>query len=267
MKLRRLTQLGMQQLRDELSDLEQKDKKRIMLSQASITAYKTSPLSEEIEQNIIIDETKKFSSHYEGKYEVGKYLLDVFDSHRFIPDYNVWNFLSLVYYDQLLLRDKYNNPVSAGTLQGGQRMFIFEDMHKRPYHHLLRSPYMFCRAHKEHLASVKFVLAGKVHENKGVYEHIIRNDVSRIQSFLGVVKILFFNEEAGDWFNNVGSKDFGIDELIRIYKQYARAHHMPHVKAEKCYARIYCNHPHLLRIREQNHRPTNPYEIEKFLPV
>ena len=188
--------------------------------------------SEEIE-NIQIDKNKKF----DDKLSVGKYFLHVFPN-DFLPCIKVWNWLSILYYRQLL-----NNYEKIGDLR---RVFISENYVRYPYRHLLKSPYDICKFYKNYkkkedcLKEIEFLLKDKVNKNGGLYAKISENqDIRKNLEFLKVAKQLFYNKNTKSIKKNISEPT---QRLIKVWKQYERSFDMYRMPANTIINKLLVKH-------------------------
>ena len=184
-----------------------------------------------IDNNINIDTNEQFGS----KYDVGDYFAELFESHSFIPDDDTWNFLSLVYYKQLL-----NDKGKMGELL---RLFLFPENMETPLYnryrqyswaHLLRTPYDLCILHKDH-SNIKFVLeTSPVNGNPEAYREIMRRQfLFRNIEILRTIRLIYFDKKSNKFKRGHVTEEYGIPELLRLHDQYSRGYDMNHLTSDK----------------------------------
>ena len=204
MKLQKLTSKGMKQLK---TDLENISKENIVNPIIDIKKYDT----EQVE-GIEIDKNK----HFENKLSVGKYFLHTF-SEGFQPDIQTWNWLSILYYKQLLNKGK------IGELQ---RLFISESSYDYQYRHLLKAPYDICRFYKKNLNDFRFLLLDKVNINGELYRRTVESsEIRKNPEFMKVARRFFYDENTKSLKKNIGIKE-SIIRLIKVWRQYERSFDM-----------------------------------------
>lgn len=208
--LKKLTPRGMKKLNQDIAFLTKESYPEI-----NIEKYESTIVSE-----FKIDEKKVFKN----KFNVGEYFLNVFE--KTSPDYETWNWLSLLYYKQLL-----NQKGKIGELE---RLFIFESkIFFNVYVHLLKIPYDICWLHKDSLDEIEFLLSDPVNINGTIYLEISkRNDITENKNFLNVVRKLFYDKKNNSFRKGEGVKK-AIKRLIQLYRQYERSFDLYHMSSEE----------------------------------
>ena len=211
MKLRELTAEGMNLFEADLIKFREEK-----LPNLNIDKYQ----SRAIDHNIDIDGEKVFAN----KLEAGKYFLELFSSYS--PTAGIWNWLSLVFYKQLLKKEN-----SIGTIQ---RLFVSPQRRSfYPFLNLLMPPYDICKFHKDHLSQIDFLLSDPVNVNGTIYEETARrSDIVKNINFMKVARELFYDSKMKK-IKPVRGKRKGILRLIKIYKQYERGFDMYHMPSDK----------------------------------
>ena len=223
MKLQKLTLKGMMTLQSYLEEHRSTSDPHI-----DITDYE----SEEIYHNencIEIDKKKSFTH----KLSVGRYFLHIFPA-DFLPDIETWNWLSILYYNQLL-----NTHNKIGQLE---RLFITKDPLYYPYIHLLKAPYDICKFYKtqDKLKEIEFLLLDDVNDNGVLYREVAkRQDIMKNLKFLEVARKLFYDENTKFLKKKVG-KD--IQRLIQIWKQYERGFDMYRMPSQEIINKLLVKH-------------------------
>ena len=223
MKLQKFTLKGMMTLQSYLEKHRSTSDPYI-----DITDYE----SEEIyynEKYIEIDKKKSFTN----KLSVGKYFLHIFPE-NFLPDIETWNWLSILYYRQLL-----NKQRKIGELQ---RIFISKNISYYPYNHLLKAPYDICKFYKigNRLNEVEFLLLDAVNVNSTLYTEVIkRQDIMKNPTFLEVARKLFYDEDIKSFKKRIG-KD--VPRLIKIWKQYERGFDMYRMPSQEILNKLLVKH-------------------------
>ena len=226
-KLRKLTDSGQNQLHADLRQCyASADPAVINLPVEYINSHLDRYESEVINDYrgvvIEIDEKKRFAN----KFDAGIYFVNLFATHRFIPNEATWNFLSLVYYKQLL-----NTSGSIGEMR---RMFLFNEF-RYPYSHCLKAPYDFCQIHSlatgdYSVDSIQFLLLSPVHIHPGVYRRVLEiKDFWTDINVLITARKLFFDADM----NPIRGADRKVRDLVRIYRQYGRAYDMHSLPSDK----------------------------------
>lgn len=216
-KLRKLTPKGMEKLEEDLEKCRGESNPCI-----NINDYD----SERIE-GIEVDKNKKF----DNKLSVGKYFLHIF-SEQLQPCIKTWNWLSILYYGQLL-----NTHGKIGELR---RLFISENYSRYPYRHLLKAPYDICKFYKKDLDEIKFLLLDQVNGSGELYRRIAENqDVIKNPRFIRVARQFFYDEKT-----KLLKKDItnAIQRLIKIWKQYERSFDMYRMPSEIIIKKLLVKH-------------------------
>ena len=222
MKLQKLTSKGMNQLQSDLEELRRTTNPHI-----DIKRYE----SKEVNCNgshIKIDKNKIF----ENKFAVGKYFLHVFED--IVPDVEIWNWLSILYYKQLL-----NVHQKIGELQ---RLFISKSISYYPYTHCLKIPYDICKFYrgKDKLKDVEFLLQSEVNKHKDIYLEIVkRQDMMKNHIFIDVAYQLFYNQETKSFKKSTSDS---IRRLIKLWKQYERGFDMYRMPSREVINKLLSKH-------------------------
>ncbi len=221
MKLQKLTSKGMTKMEQDLTKFYSENK---VTPQMDIKHYESEEISE---FNITIDKNKLF----DNKLSVGKYFLHIFPD-TFEPCNNTWNWLSVLYYNQLL-----NLHGKVGELR---RLFISDNYSYYPYRHLLKAPYDICRFYKDNLDDVKFLLLDKVNKNSTFYRRIAENqDIIKNPEFMKVARQFFYDEKTKSIKDGVTDI---IQRLIKVWKQYERSFDMYRMPAEDIIKKLLKQH-------------------------
>ena len=223
MKLQKLTQKGMKQLK---ADLEKISKESIVNPIIDIKRYETKQV-----EGIKIDKNKQF----DNKLSVGKYFLHIFPE-GFQPDIQIWNWLAVLYYKQLL-----NIQGKVGELQ---RLFISESSPDYNYRHLLKAPYDICRFYKKDLNDFKFLLLDKVNINGELYRRTVESpEIRKNPEFMKVARQFFYDESTKSLKKGIGG---GIKEsiirLIKVWKQYERSLDMYRMPSKEIINKLLIKH-------------------------
>ena len=204
MNLKQLTNSGMSQLQRDIASMRDKTNPQIYIDR-----YDSRPIAD-----VSVDSHKQFTD----KYEIGEYFTEVFSESGLTLTSEIWNWLSLLYYKQLL------NPYrQIGEVE---RLFIFpkRSHNTYPYVHLLKVPYDFYKYYrdKDRLDLISFLLRQPVNINRGIYLEIVkRPKIMKNHNFMGVIKHLF--SEGDQIKRNYSDK---VTRLIRLYQQYDRSFDM-----------------------------------------
>ena len=221
MKLQKLTSKGMKQLK---TDLEKISKENIVNPIIDIKKYETKQV-----EGIEIDKNK----YFENKSSVGKYFLHTF-SEGFQPDIQTWNWLSVLYYKQLL-----NIHRKIGELQ---RLFISESSSDYRYRHLLKAPYDICRFYKKNLNDFRFLLLDKVNINGELYRRTVESsEIRKNPEFMKVARQFFYDENTKSLKKNIGIKE-SIIRLIKVWRQYERSFDMYRMPSKEVINRLLIKH-------------------------
>ena len=213
MKLQRLTLKGIKQLR---TDLEKISKENIVNPIIDIKKYETERV-----EGIEIDKNKQF----DNKLSVGKYFLHIFPE-EFQPDIQIWNWLAILYYKQLL-----NIQGKIGELQ---RLFISDSSPDYHYRHLLKAPYDICRFYKKNLDEVNFLLLDKVNINGELYRRTVESpEIRKNPEFMKVARQFFYDENTKSIKKGIGGTKESIIRLIKVWKQYERSFDMYRMPSEE----------------------------------
>ena len=156
----------------------------------------------------------------------------------FSPDIETWNWLSLVYYRQLL-----NSHNKIGQLE---RVFIIKNTSYYPYSHLLKTPYDICKFYKFYsdqenkLSKIKFLLLDNINTNGTLFSEVVkRQDIMKNFMFIEVAYKLFYDENTKSLKKAIG-KD--IRRLIKIWKQYERGFDMYRMPSQEIINRLLVKH-------------------------
>jgi len=205
MKLQKLTKKAMKELQAYLQKLRQDN---VIDPFIDIKKYDT----EEVEPLIEVDESK----YFETKLSVAKYFLYAFPE-GFQPDASTWNWLSLLYYKQLLLPTK-----KVGELE---RLFIYEDLYSYKYRHLLKAPYDFYKIYKEkpkeESLDISFLLLDKANTNGVLYLKTVGSaELRKNPRFIAVLKSFFYDQKT----KSIKKENLteSITRLIQVWRQYER---------------------------------------------
>ena len=223
MKLQRLTLKSMMTLQSYLEVHRSTPDLHI-----DITAYESEGIYYN-EKCIEIDKDKSFTN----KLSVGKYFLHIFPE-NFLPDIETWNWLSILYYRQLL-----NKQRKIGELQ---RIFISKNISYYPYNHLLKAPYDICKFYKtqDKLKEIEFLLLDNVNDNGVLYREVAkRQDVMKNPTFLKVARKLFYDEDIKSFKKRIG-KD--VPRLIKVWKQYERSFDMYRMPSQEILNKLLIKH-------------------------
>ena len=221
MKLRQLTQKGMKKLE---ADLEKHRQENSIDPIIDINRYESQEVN-----GIEVDKSKQF----DNKLSVGKYFLHIFPD-KFQPDIKIWNWLSVLYYRQLL-----NIQKKIGELQ---RLFISEYYSYYPYRHLLKVPYDICKFYKEDLDRVKFLLLDKVNRSGVLYRRIAENqDIKKNQIFMEIASRVFYDRNRKSIRQGIDITD-AITRLIQVWKQYERSFDMYRMPSKEVIEKLLSRH-------------------------
>ena len=223
MILRELTRKGMYSLESDILKFREIEHPEI-----DVDKYESKQVGEEFN----IDDKKIFRS----KLEAGKYFLEALKEHE--PSQGVWNWLSLVYFKQLL-----NKKNRIGEVQ---RIFI--SPRKKTFYpttNLLMPPYDICRFYKNDLKQIDFLLTDSINRNGSLYLEIAkRNDIVKNINFIKVARELFYDTKLKK-IKPGGAKKKNVLRLIKIYKQYERGFDMYHMPSDRMIEIIYKKHKEL----------------------
>ncbi len=219
-KLKKLTQKGTSKLKQKIDLLHNQ-----MDPNININDYESEEVSKiDIEKNKIFD----------NKFAVGKYFLRVFPE-GFNPCISTWNWLSILYYKQLLNKNK-----KLGELK---RIFIDENHPYYPYRHLLKAPYDICQFYKSKtgdLKSIDFLLLDKVNTNGHLYRCISENqDIRKNPHFMEVARSFFYHEQTKSLKKDITDP---IQRLIKIWKQYERSFDMYRMPSQAIIQKLLVKH-------------------------
>lgn len=223
MRLEKLTQNGFMKLKSDLERYQGDIDPHF-----DINNYE----SEDIFYNGEIIEIDKKKS-FENKLVIGKYFLHVFPN-EFFPDIKTWNWLSLLYYKQLLNVEK-----KIGALQ---RLFVDENFSYYPHTHLLKSPYDICKFYKDDLNKIKFLLLDKANINGSIYLEISkRQDIIKNHNFIEVACDFFYDKNTKSLKKGI-SKQSTVLRLIKVWKQYERSFDMYRMPSKKIINELLIKH-------------------------
>ena len=218
-KLQKLTLKGMEKLERDLEKYREENNPHI-----NISHYESDEIN-----SIEIDKNKSF----DNKLSVGKYFLHAFPE-SFQPCIRTWNWLSVLYYRQLL-----NTNGKIGELR---RLFVSENYSRYPYRHLLKAPYDICRFYKDNLDEMNFFLMDPVNINGELYNRIAENqDIRKNPTFLKVARRLFYDETTKSVKRRVGATK-AIIRLIKVWKQYERSFDMYRMPSETAVRKLLVKH-------------------------
>ena len=209
MNLEQLTNSGMSQLRRDIAKMRDKTNPQLYMGR--------------YDSRLIADVSVDPHRQFTDKYEIGEYFTEVFAESGLTLTSETWNWLSLLYYKQLL-----NPSRQIGEIE---RLFIFPKRSHNTYPsvHLLKVPYDFYKYYrdKNRLDLISFLLKQPVNINRGIYLEIVkRPKIMKNPNFMGVIKHLF---SEGDQIKRNYSYR-ALARLIRLYQQYDRSFDMYRLK-------------------------------------
>lgn len=224
MKLRQLTYAGTKKLQKDVNSFKNQINPQININQ--------------YDSEIIPDINLEVTPYrlFKNKYEIGKYLNEVFAGSGLILSNEIWNWLSLAYYRQLLN--------SQGRIGEVERLFIFPNRARKdayPFVHTLKGPYDVYRYYydKGELRRIKFLLNHPVNIHNGLYLEIVkRPKIMKNINFISVVRHLF--SENDEIKRNYTYKS--LKRLIQLYQQYDRSFDMYHLRPKQFLAKLSNKH-------------------------
>ena len=205
MNLRQLTNSGTSQLQRDIARMRNETNPRIHMDR----------YDSKLVADVSVDPHRQFAD----KYEIGEYFTEVFAESGLTLTSEIWNWLSLLYYKQLL-----NSHRQIGEVE---RLFIFPKRSHNfyPHVHLLKVPYDFYKYYqdKDRLGLISFLLRQPVNINRGIYLEIVKQPkIMKNHNFMGVIKHLFSEEDQIK--RNYSYR--ALARLIRLYQQYDRSFDM-----------------------------------------
>ena len=214
MQLKKLTSKGMAHLEQDLLKWKKEGKVNPSLDIKDYESQEIADHDIELDKNM----------YFEKKMAVGKYFLHIFPE-AFYPSPEIWNWLSLVYFRQLLTEKK-----TVGELK---RLFVPKNYSFYPYRHLLKSPYDICKFYKnfykdkegsQWTQEIDFLLSDKVNMNSELFRRIAENqDIVKNPKFIKIARMLFYDETSQTVKRGITDK---VNRLIMIWKQYERSFDM-----------------------------------------
>ena len=211
---KRLTKKGSKKFKSTLEDFGENDWKEVVLDWGDFDA-------EEIEGSKM-DEMKKF----ENTLELAKYLYEILGDEEIEGDR--WNFLSIVFYKQLLKKD--------GKVGRLDRLLIDPEKYSYPFAHLLKAPYDLYRFYAEKPELIKFLLLHEVNVGETAFCEIVRNqEIMKNEKFIEVCKKIFYDGAERKLKRGTAGN---IVRLIAVFRQYERTYDMYGMPSEMILSKL-----------------------------